>query len=107
MPLRKVHELTFLWVWFAGATPDFSSQFALHGLRALDLDPMYRANGFAIGSRIFVLNAWGSQPAGQEGNLIHAGWTDADRGQSCPHNSQGEQLLAPIAATRTELQSVC
>ena len=22
MPLRKVHELTFLWFWFARATPD-------------------------------------------------------------------------------------
>ena len=25
MPLRKVHELTFLLVWFAGATPDCNS----------------------------------------------------------------------------------
>ena len=28
MPLQKVHELTFLLVWFAGATPDCSGQFS-------------------------------------------------------------------------------
>ena len=28
MPLRKVHELAFLWfVWFAGVTPELSSVF--------------------------------------------------------------------------------